>query len=115
MIDKVHHFALIVSSEESVTFYERLGFVETKRICRQYDTVVLMEGHGIEIEMFIDPRHPSRATNPENIGLRHLAFKVDNLEEMRAIFDCGPIIKDWRGDEYCFTADPDGLPIEFHL
>ena len=36
------HIALIVSSEKSIQFYEKLGFKETKRVERSYDTVVFM-------------------------------------------------------------------------
>ena len=31
MITGVHHFAMIVSSEKSIEFYSRLGFVEQFR------------------------------------------------------------------------------------
>ena len=41
------HIALIVSREENLSFYEQLGFKETKRIERSYDTVVFMENDGI--------------------------------------------------------------------
>ncbi len=114
MITGIHHFAIIASSEESIRFYEKLGFTVTFRRDRKYDTVILMDGYGIQIEMFVDPNHPERATNPENMGLRHLALKVDSVEEMTHRFECGPIMKDWVGVNFCFTADPDGLPIELH-
>lgn len=113
MIQGLHHVAIIVSSEESVGFYNRLGFKETFRKEREYDTVVLMEGFGIELEVFIDPNHPKRSI-PEPRGLRHLAMKVDSCEHMKEEFDCGPIMKDWIGRNYCFTADPDGNTVEFH-
>ena len=113
MIESVHHISIIVSSEESVSFYKRLGFVEKKRIERDYDTVVLLDGHGFELGLFIDPTHPERATDPENIGLRHMAFRVDDIEKIEKEFDCGPVMTDWFGKKYRFTADPDGLPIEF--
>lgn len=116
MITGVHHFAIIASSEVSVQFYKNLGFWETYRKERKYDTVVLLDGHGIQIEMFIDPNHPERATNPENMGLRHLALKVgkieDTVEELG--LEIGPIMNDWIGVRFTFTADPDGLPIELH-
>lgn len=39
--------------------------------------------------LFVDPKHPARAMMPENLGLRNLAFKVDQLEssmkELKAI------------------------------
>ena len=36
------HIALIVSSEANLGFYEKLGFRETERFERSYDTVVFM-------------------------------------------------------------------------
>jgi len=116
MITGVHHFAIIVSSEESVRFYTKLGFRETYRRERKYDTVVLLDGHGMQIEMFVDPNHPERATNPENMGLRHLALKVEKIEKTAEELDLeiGPIMNDWIGVRFAFAADPDGLPIELH-
>ena len=116
MIQGVHHFAIIVSLELSVDFYKKLGFRETYRKERKYDTVVLLDGYGIQIEMFIDAKHPARATNPENLGLRHLALKVDNIERIVADLDLeiGAIMTDWIGERFCFITDPDGLPIELH-
>lgn len=116
MITGVHHFAIIASSEESIQFYTKLGFRESYRRERKYDTVVLLDGHGMQIEMFVDPNHPERATNPENMGLRHLALKVDKIEETVAELglEIGPIMNDWVGIRFAFTADPDGLRIELH-
>ena len=116
MIQGIHHFAIIASSEASVDFYKKLGFQETYRRERKYDTVVLLDGHGMQIEMFVDPNHPGRATNPENMGLRHLALKVNNIEETveELGLEIGLIMNDWVGVRFAFTADPDGLPIELH-
>ena len=116
MIQGVHHFAIIASSEKSVQFYTKLGFCETYRKERKHDTVVLLEGYGIQLEIFVDPNHPERATNPENIGLRHLALKVDKIEDTvkELGLEIGPIMNDWVGVRFAFTADPDGLPIELH-
>ena len=114
MITGIHHFAIIVSSEKSVAFYERLGFNVTFKKKRAYDMVVLMEGNGLKLEMFIDPDHPCRATDPENLGLRHLAFKVEDIEEASRKFGNSPICTDWVGERYCMISDPDGLPIELH-
>ena len=116
MITGIHHFAIIASSEASVSFYKKLGFQETHRKERKYDTVVLLNGYGIQIEMFVDPNHPKRATNPENMGLRHLALRVDKIEETveELGLEIGPIMNDWVGVRFAFTADPDGLPIELH-
>ena len=110
---------MIVSSEESVKFYELLGFCESFRKVREQDTIVLMKGCGIELELFIDPRHPERANNPENLGLRHIAFTIDvSLEDCidslkeKGITDIGQIMTDWIGKRFCFIKDPDGTPVE---
>lgn len=117
----IHHFAIIVRSEASVEFYTKLGFKETYRRNRKYDTVVLFDGYGIQIEMFVDPNHPERAVSPENIGLRHLALKVGNIDETIEMLkangvklEVGSIMNDWVGERFCFVTDPDGLPIELH-
>lgn len=116
MITGLHHFAILASSETSVDFYKKLGFRETYRKERKYDTVVLLDGYRMQIEMFVDLNHPKRATNPENMGLRHLALKVESIEDTvkELGIEIGPIMNDWGGVRFAFTADPDGLPIELH-
>lgn len=106
------HIALIVSSEESLRFYEKLGFREINRIERLYDTVVFIECGQIVLEVFIDQNHPKRVTNPEAVGLRHIAFAVENLEQVVKNIECEEIKTDWFGRRFTFTKDPDGQPIE---
>lgn len=116
MIQGVHHVAIIAASETSVDFYTKLGFREIFRKKRPYDTIVLLEGHGIQLELFIDPNHPDRAVKPEQKGLRHLALRVDSIEKTAEELGLviGPVMSDWRGIPFAFTTDPDGLPIELH-
>ena len=68
----------------------------------------------MRLEIFIDPNHPQRATEPETLGIRHLALKVDDLDKAREDYVCGDVMTDWTGEKYCMTKDPDGLPIELH-
>lgn len=35
----------------------------------------------IQIELFSFPHSPPRLSNPEAVGLRHIAFEVDNIKE----------------------------------
>lgn len=123
MIEAVHHIAIIVSGDLCLEFYRLLGFVETYRNKREHDTVVLMNGYGIQLELFIDPSHPSHVYGPEEpIGLRHFALKVDRLEdeikrlrvESEEVIEVGPIMNDWTGVRFCFIKDYDGLTIELH-
>ena len=104
------HIALIVSKEENLSFYEKLGFREVKRIERSYDTVVFMEDNKVIIEVFIDPNHPARVSNPEALGLRHIAFVVEDLSKVGVQRE--EIRTDWFGRRFTFTKDPDGQPIE---
>ena len=106
------HIALIVSSEECLRFYEKLGFKETNRFERSYDTVVFMKCGQVVFEIFIDPNHPARVSGPEALGLRHIAFVVESLEEVMSIVECEEIRTDWFGRRFTFTKDPDGQPIE---
>ena len=109
---ELDHIALIVSKVENLAFYEKLGFIEKNRIERGYDTVVFMECDELLLEVFIDPNHPARVTNPEALGLRHIAFVVESLEEVMSIVECEEIRTDWFGRRFTFTKDPDGQPIE---
>ena len=104
------HIALIVSKEENLAFYKKLGFKEKNRIERGYDTVVFMENNSIALEIFIDPNHPERVTEPEAYGLRHIAFVVEDLSKVDV--ECEEIRTDWFGRRFTFTKDPDGQPIE---
>lgn len=114
MITGLHHIAIISSTEKNVEFYGSLGFNEMLRKSRVYDSIVFLEGYGMQLEMFIDPNHPERSVNPERIGLRHLALEVDSCEELSKKFKRGSIKKDWLGVNFCYTEDLDGLPVEFH-
>ena len=109
---ELDHIALIVSKEENLAFYKKLGFIEKNRIERGYDTVVFMECDGLLLEVFIDPNHPARVSGPEALGLRHIAFVVESLEEVMRDVECEEIRTDWFGRRFTFTKDPDGQPIE---
>ncbi len=112
----LHHIAIIVSSEKSLDFYRCLGFEETFRKEREYDKVVLMDGYGIQLELFIDSRHVKPVLEP--LGLRHFALKVngrleDEIERLREQgTEADSIREDWRGTRYCFIKDQDGTVIE---
>ena len=106
------HVALIVPTERSIQFYEKFGFKETKRIERSYDTVVFMQCGQVILEIFVDPKHPERVSEPEAKGLRHIAFSVDSLDEVIKKLECEEVRTDWFGRRFTFTKDPDGQPIE---
>ncbi|MCR5609355.1 MAG: hypothetical protein K6G26_09860 [Lachnospiraceae bacterium] len=105
---------MIVSSDNIVKFYKKLGFKEIYRRDREYDSIVLLEEKGVEIEFFIDDRHAKKKDEP--LGLRHIAFQVDNIESTigELGLEDGHIITDWIGRRYCNITDPEGNVIELH-
>ena len=109
---RLEHIALIISKEENLRFYEKLGFKESARFERSYDTVVFMECESVTLEVFIDPNHPERMSDPETKGLRHIAFEVDDLNSAMSSFPCEEIRSDWFGRKFTFTKDLDGQVIE---
>lgn len=117
MITAVHHIALLISSEEALSFYKRLGFEENFRKERKADTVVLLDGYGMQLEVFIDNRHPKKVEGlDELLGCRHFALKVDELESTLEQLQVShtDIGTDWQGVRYCYIQDPDGNQIELH-
>lgn len=115
MITGIHHLSLIASSRKTILFYENLGFLVKKEIIRSYDTVVLMEGYGIGLELFIDSSHPRREA-PEPLGMRCISFSVDNIENAAKEWSIDPdqIRTDWFGEKYLNIIDPDGNTVQLH-
>lgn len=78
----------------------------------------MLSGYGVTLELFIDATHPAHVTNPEAYGLRHLALKVSDIEqvvEQLKEYNPEPIRTDsFTGEKMTFVKDPDGLPIELH-
>ena len=109
---KLDHIALIVSSEDCIKFYEKLGFIEIKRIERGYDTVVFLSCNDVVLEVFVDPNHPQRNNNPETLGIRHFCLLVESLDEVMSKIECEKVRTDWFGRRFTFAKDPDGQPIE---
>ena len=125
MLNTIHHIAIIASDyERAVDFYvHRLGFDilrENARPERGDIKIDLRLNDDTEIELFIVPSAPARVTRPEAQGLRHLAFRVDDLERAVAWLEergiaCEPIRNDsFTGRRCTFFFDPDGLPLELH-
>ncbi len=123
-LNEVHHIAIIVSDYEvSRAFYvDMLGFeVIRENVRPDKDDVKLDLRLGtMELEIFGKKDSPKRPGYPEACGLRHLAFKVDNIEEVVAeLEEKGIEVEDIRFDTFTnkkmtFFHDPDGLPLELH-
>lgn len=122
--DSMHHVAIIVSDyQKAKEFYvEKLGLPilrDNYRPDKGDWKLDLRFGDG-ELEIFAIPDAPARPTQPEALGLRHLAFRVDDIREAAAELEkkgivCEPIRMDpYAQRPYTFFRDPDGLPLELH-
>lgn len=124
MFEAIHHVAIIVSDyEKSRKFYvEQLGLPIIRENYRQErnDYKLDLKVGNIELEIFGMEKAPSRVTEPEACGLRHLAFKVDDIEKaVKWLNSRGIQTEAIRMDEYThkrmtFFRDPDNLPLELH-
>ena len=123
-LNKQHHIAVISSDwEKAREFYiEKLGFTLEKEFFRpaQNDFLRMLRQGDTMIELFIRPDAPQRVNNPEALGLRHLAFRVEDIEPVVAWLngmgiETEPIREDpYNGGRFTFFKDPDGLPLELH-
>ena len=123
-LDGIHHVAIIASDyEKSRDFYvNKLGLPLVREVCRQDrdDYILTLLVGDVEVELFVEKNPPQRVTNPEARGLRHLAFRVEDIEEaVKALNALGiatePIRVDpFTGTRMTFFQDPDGLPLELH-
>lgn len=123
-LNKVHHIAVIGSDyEKSRHFYvDLLGFRVIRENYRESrdDWKIDLQLDDMEIELFIMKDCPKRPSYPEAYGLRHLAFRVDSVEEtVRELNALGIAAEPVRTDSYTgrkmtFFFDPDGLPLEIH-
>jgi len=124
-IISIHHVAIICSDyKKSKKFYtEILGLKpinETFRKEKNSYKLDMQIGDNIQIELFSFPNPPQRLTEPESCGLRHLAFKVKNVELAKKELETkGVEVEDIRRDQltdkkYTFFKDPDGLPLELY-
>ena len=124
-LNSVHHIAIIVSDiEKAREFYiKKLGFEairENYRKERDDWKLDLRVDEHTELEIFAEKNPPKRVNRPEAWGLRHLAFRVESVEETVKELDeigieCEPIRTDtYTGEKMTFFFDPDGLPLEIH-
>ena len=123
-LNTIHHVAIIGSNyEKSRHFYvDLLGFQVIRENYRaeRDDYKIDLQFGDCELELFIIKGCPKRPSYPEAYGLRHLAFKVESVEETVKELNARGIQTDpIRTDAYTekkmtFFQDPDGLPLEIH-
>lgn len=122
----LHHVAIIGRNYETTkTFYvDKLGFSLLSEHHRpeKGDILLNVQKGSVVLELFIKPSAPQRPQLPlpEHTGLRHLAFKVEDVASCLAEFDRLGIVHepmrydDFDGKPMAFFFDPDGLPLEIH-
>lgn len=125
MFNRIHHIAIICTDYEvSKDFYvNKLGFkilAEVYRAERKSYKLDLAINEIYQIELFSFENPVPRASRPEAAGLRHLAFEVDNVEQLIAILkekgiETEPVrIDEFTAKKFTFFTDPDGLPLEIY-
>ena len=123
-LTKQHHIAIISSDyDKAKAFYiDKLGFALYREVYRpaQKDYLRMLRKGDTVLELFIRPDAPARVNNPEAMGLRHLAFHVEDIVPAVAWLnengiETEPIREDpYNGGRFTFFKDPDGLPLELH-
>lgn len=125
-LSKIHHTAIIGTDYNKTTdFYiNKLKFEKISEYNRpeKNDILLNVKKGDIVLEIFIKEDAPLRPPmpSPEYTGLRHLAFKVDSVEDVLEEFDKLDIVHeglrydDFNGKKMAFFFDPDGLPLEIH-
>ena len=122
----MHHIAIIGTNyNKTKEFYvDKLGFELISEYNRpeKNDIILNVRQGNLVLEIFIKDDAPLRPKipNPEHSGLRHLAFKVDDVEAVLKKFnELGIPHEELRYDDFdnkkmAFFFDPDGLPLEIH-
>ena len=126
MFKNMHHIAIIGTNySETKEFYvDKLGFEVISEYNRpeKNDIILNVKQGNLVLEIFIKEDAPLRPKmpSPEYSGLRHLAFKVEDVEAVLKKFDELDIVhEELRYDDFdnkkmAFFFDPDGLPLEIH-
>ncbi|WP_351089422.1 VOC family protein [Shewanella sp. S1-49-MNA-CIBAN-0167] len=125
MLNGIHHVAIICADyPRSKAFYTQvLGLkiiAEHYRQARDSYKLDLALPDGSQIELFSFNGAPPRPSYPEAQGLRHLAFKVDDINSVVVHLQAYDVvvepirIDEYTGKYYTFFSDPDGLPLELY-
>lgn len=126
MFRNIHHIAIIGTDyNKTKEFYvNKLGFevISEHNRPEKKDIIINVKQGDLNLEIFIKENAPIRPKipNPEHTGLRHLAFRVENVEKTLKKFDeLGIFHEELRFDDFdnkkmTFFFDPDGLPLEVH-
>lgn len=124
-----HHVAISVSDfDQSMVFYEKLGFHEVMRWQAEDGalTIVQMQLDGMLLEMFCyasskvgEIGQQTLASDLKRVGSKHFGLRVVDIEvARRQLIESGladasvTVTKGRTGIKYLFLRDPDGLFVE---
>ncbi len=142
----VHHFSFSVTNlDRTIRFYEKVLGVEVRSRGRnKYKTLgralfgtkwgvdqpqadlelaFIQLGHNrIEFIEYKDPKAQPYHKNPSIAGSAHLAFRVDDIEEIRKKMEAAGVefhspintyMEEGKGEiKWCYFRDPDGIVLE---
>jgi len=124
LFNEIHHVAIITSNYEQSRFFYveqlELPIIRENYRPERDDYKLDLKVGDVELEIFGIKNPPKRITNPEACGLRHLAFKVEDIEEAvkwlnNKGIETEPIrVDEFTGKRMTFFRDPDDLPLELH-
>ena len=126
MFKNVHHIAIIGTDYiKTREFYvDKLGFevISEHNRPEKNDIIINVKQGNLVLEIFIKEDAPLRPKmpSPEYSGLRHLAFKVEDVEAvLKKFYELDIPHEKLRYDDFdnrkmSFFFDPDGLPLEIH-
>lgn len=125
LLQAIHHVALICSdyARSRAFYHELLGLPvigEHYRAERQSWKLDLALPDGGQLELFSFAAPPPRPSRPEACGLRHLAFRVADIDAAVATLQAAGVacealrLDEYTGCRFTFFADPDGLPLELY-
>lgn len=118
------HILIVVNNlEESISFYELLGFKHLKTVQRPSDQVSVLEKNQLKLELMKLPEGEETYRIPRedsDIGFRHIGFKVDDLQAIyeelkdKISFRGPPVESAGRGTrKILFFHDPNGVELHF--
>ena len=125
LLQGIHHVALICRdyAQSRAFYHDTLGLPivsEHYRAERESWKLNLALPDGSQLELFSFPSPPPRPSHPEACGLRHLAFRVADLDHVIATLAAANVASEavrtdeYTGRRFTFIADPDGLPLELY-
>jgi catechol 2,3-dioxygenase-like lactoylglutathione lyase family enzyme len=118
------HILIVVNNlEESINFYELLGFRHLETVQRPTDIVGVLQKDELKLELMKLPEGEETYRTPRkdsDIGFRHIGFKVDNLRAVyehykdKITFQGPPVESAGRGTrKLLFFHDPNGVELHF--